>query len=66
VKHKLVPFGFALLVVGAAWFFFLKDRKSAFMKCYDSTGWVELGDTSQPTCGGHTATASDVKKIYEQ
>jgi len=64
MKKKLVSFGIVALMVFAGWFLFLRDRKSAFMKCYESTGWVELGNTTQPTCGGHTATAEDVKQIY--
>lgn len=54
-----------VVVVFAGWFFFLRDRRSAFMKCYESTGWVQLGDTTQPTCGGHIATKSDVDEIYQ-
>jgi len=55
-----------LLIIGSGALLFMHNRKSAFMRCYESTGWVQLGDTSQPTCGGHVATAEDVKKIYSQ
>jgi len=66
MKSKFLSFGIVILVLVVSGFIFMKNRKSAFMQCYESTGWVQLGDTSQPTCGGHTANAEDVKKIYDQ
>jgi len=66
MKSKFLSFGLVILVLIISGFIFMKNRKSAFMQCYESTGWVQLGDTSQPTCGGYTANAEDVKKIYDQ
>lgn len=62
MKKIIIVVLIILLFLG--WFIFLRDRRSAFMKCYDSTGWVQLGNTSQPTCGGHIATEKDVDTIY--